>query len=312
MTSSQVSKSDHEEITGPLKPRRHPWRFVVGLLVVALLADLLWSIIANPRFQWPVVAQYFTSQAILLGVWSTIWLTAVTMVLGTLLGTLIAVARLSQNPVLQAVSWGYVWFFRSVPLLVLILFTFNIAYLVPEVSLGLPFLPPLFSAPTNSLVTPVGAAIVALTLHEAAYASETVRGGILGVDQGQFEAASALGIGRRRQMVRIIIPQAMRSIVPTFGNQLIGLLKGTSMVSIIAVSDLLYSAQSVYNRTFQIVPLLIVATLWYLVMTTLLTWLQANIERYFAKGAVRNRAPSLLSRLRNGEPARPGPTVGES
>ncbi|MGI3166884.1 amino acid ABC transporter permease [Pseudooceanicola sp. 200-1SW] len=284
-------------ITAPLKPRRHPIRAVVGILVIGLLVDLLWNIAANPGFQWDVVGRYFTSRTILLGLWATIWLTALTIVLGFVLGTLLAVARLSKNPVLQAVSFLYVWFFRSVPLLVLILFTFNVAYLLPEIRLGLPLLPPFWVGDTNDLITPVGAAILALTLHESAYAAEIVRGGILSVDQGQFEAASALGISRRRQMTRIVIPQAMRSILPAFGNQLIGLLKGTSMVSVIAVGDLLYSAQAVYNRTFQVVPLLMVATLWYVVVTTVLAVVQYFVERHFSRGATRNSAAPMRARL---------------
>lgn len=292
-----TSATEKPRLTGPLKPRRHPVRAVIGIIVVALVADVLWNIATNPGFQWDVVGKYFTSRTILLGLWATLWLTALTIVLGFVLGTLLAVARLSQNPVLQAASFLYVWFFRSVPLLVLILFTFNIAYLLPEIRFGLPLLPPFWTSDTNDLITPVGAAVLALTLHESAYAAEIVRGGILSVDQGQFEAASALGISRRRQMVRIVIPQAMRSILPAFGNQLIGLLKGTSMVSVIAVGDLLYSAQAVYNRTFQVVPLLMVATLWYVVVTTVLAFVQYHVERHFSRGATRNAAPGMITRL---------------
>jgi len=297
-------------VTGPLRPRRHPWRAVIGVIAVLLVANLLYKIANNQGFQWDVVARYFTAPIILRGLIGTIWLTIATVVLGFFFGTLLAVARLSQNPVLQTLSWGYVWFFRSVPLLVLILFTFNIGYLVPDIEIGLPFMEPWVSVPTNSVITPLGAGLLALTLHEAAYAAEIVRGGILGVDQGQFEAASALGISRRRTMMRIVIPQAMRSIIPSAGNQLIGMLKGTSMVSVIAVGDLLYSAQTVYNRTFQVVPLLMVATLWYVVVTTLMSWGQFYVERYFARGATRQMALTPLQRVRTwlrsppAEPAR--------
>jgi polar amino acid transport system permease protein len=288
-----------EPKTPPLVPRRHPWRVVVGGVALLFLAYLVVSIATNDGFQWDVVGRYFTAPIILWGLLTTIKLTIVTIILGFLFGTLLAMARLSKNPVLQGLSWGYVWFFRSVPLLVLILFTFNIAYLIPTIAIGLPFSAPFVSLSTNQVITPLGAGLLALTLNESAYAAEIVRGGILGVDQGQFEAAAALGMSRRRTMLRIIIPQAMRSIIPTAGNQLIGLLRGTSMVSVIAVGDLLYSAQTIYNRTFQVVPLLVVATLWYVVVTTLLSWGQYYVERHFARGALRQMPPTARQWLRS-------------
>jgi len=232
----------------------------------------------------------------------------VSILLGFALGTGLAMARLSRNPVLQGAAWVYIWFFRSVPLLVLILFAFNIAYLVPQISIGLSGRAPLLSMATNDLLTPMGAALLALVLHEAAYAAEVVRGGILAVDQGQFEAAMALGLSPRATMTRIILPQAMRAIIPAAGNQLIGLLKGTSMVSVIAVGDLLYSAQSVYSRTFQVVPLLIVVTIWYVACTSLLSLGQYYIERHFAQGALRQLRPMAWQRLR----ARFGPASVEA
>jgi len=298
-------------VTGPLRPRRHPGRVVVGAVAILFFADLLYRIAMNEGFQWDVVGQYFTAPIIMKGLVSTIWLTIATVVLGFFFGTLLAVARLSQNVVLQSLSWGYVWFFRSVPLLVLILFTFNIGYLVPVIEIGLPFMEPWISMPTNSVITPLGAGLLALTLHEAAYAAEIVRGGILGVDQGQFEAASALGMSRRRTMLRIVIPQAMRSIIPSAGNQLIGMLKGTSMVSVIAVGDLLYSAQTVYNRTFQVVPLLMVATLWYVIVTTVMAWGQYYVERYFARGATRQMPLTPLQWLRGRVGALSRPSAAE-
>jgi len=206
--------------------------------------------------------------------------------------------RLSANPVLSTLSWGYVWIFRSTPLLVQLLFWFNIGALYPTLGLGIPFGPQFVTVKTVNLLGPTLTAVIGLTLHEAAYAAEVVRGGILSVDSGQTEAAQALGIGRRRTLRRIVIPQAMRSIVPTAGNMLIGTLKGTSIVSVLAVHDLLYSVQLVYNQTYQVIPLLMVATLWYIAVTTVLSAGQFYVERHYARGSARALPPTSLQRLR--------------
>jgi polar amino acid transport system permease protein len=233
----------------------------------------------NKAFQWDVVGDYFTSASVLRGLWLTLWLTALVMVLGFALGTLLAAFRLSANPVLRAVSWGYVWLFRSMPILVQLLFWFNIGALYPQI----------LGVKTVNLLGPVTVAIVGLTLHEAAYAAEVVRGGILSVDRGQIEAAQALGLSRLRRWSKIVLPQAMRSIVPPAGNMLIGTLKGTSIVSVIAVQDLLYSVQLVYHRTYQVIPLLMVATLWYVIVTSVLSVGQYYVEKYYARGAEHRR-----------------------
>ncbi|MEU6659166.1 amino acid ABC transporter permease [Streptomyces sp. NPDC046821] len=259
--------------------RPHTGQWLAAAAVLALLAFVAQSVIRNDAFQWGVVADYFTSASILRGLVLTLWLTALVMALGFSLGTLLAVMRLSANPVLRAVSWGYVWLFRSMPILVQLLFWFNIGALYPKI----------LGVRTVDLFGPVTVAIIGLTLHEAAYAAEVVRGGILSVGRGQTEAAQALGLGRLTRLRRIVLPQAMRSILPPAGNMLIGTLKGTSIVSVIAVQDLLYSAQLVYHRTYQVIPLLLVATLWYVTVTTLLSVGQFYVERHFARGAERTR-----------------------
>ncbi|MEV6699730.1 amino acid ABC transporter permease [Streptomyces sp. NPDC051453] len=259
------------------RPRTGQW--LAAVVVLVLLALAAHSVIRNDAFQWDVVADYFTSASVLRGLGLTLWLTALVMVLGFALGTLLAVMRLSANPVLRAVSWGYVWLFRSMPILVQLLFWFNIGALYPHI-LGIR---------TVDLFGPVTVAIIGLTLHEAAYAAEVVRGGILSVDRGQIEAAQALGLSRFRSWRRIILPQAMRSIVPPAGNMLIGTLKGTSIVSVIAVQDLLYSVQLVYHRTYQVIPMLLVATIWYVVVTSLLSAGQFYVERHYARGSERTR-----------------------
>ncbi|MGX2998054.1 amino acid ABC transporter permease [Streptomyces sp. JNUCC 64] len=254
------------------RPRFGQWTAAAVLLV--LLAAAARSVVLNDAFQWDVVGQYFTTAAVLRGLWLTLWLTAVVMVLGFGLGAVLAVMRLSDNPVLRAMSWGYVWLFRSMPILVQLLFWFNIGALYPQI----------LGVRTVNLLDPITVAVIGLTLHEAAYAAEVVRGGILSVGRGQIEAAQAVGLSRWRRWRRIVLPQAMRSIVPPAGNMLIGTLKGTSIVSVIAVADLLYSVQLVYHRTYEVIPLLLVATIWYVVVTSVLSVGQYYVERHYARG----------------------------
>ncbi|MCS0602061.1 amino acid ABC transporter permease [Streptomyces sp. LP11] len=255
-------------------PQRRYGQWAAAVVVLVLLGLAVNSVLRNKAFQWDVVADYFTTDSVLRGLWLTLWLTAVVMVLGFALGTLLAAFRLSANPVLRAVGWGYVWLFRSIPILVQLLLWFNIGALYPQV----------LGVKTVDLLSPVAVAIVGLTLHEAAYAAEVVRGGILSVDRGQIEAAQALGLSRWRRWRRIVLPQAMRAIVPPAANMLIGTLKGTSIVSVIAVNDLLFSAQLIYHRTYQVIPLLMVATLWYAVVTSVLGIGQYYVEKHYARG----------------------------
>ncbi|WP_258564572.1 amino acid ABC transporter permease [Streptomyces himalayensis] len=279
-------------------PRRRVGRWLAAAGALLVFAMVLNSVVRNPAFQWGVVGRYFTTSAVLDGLLLTLWLTGAVMVLGFLLGTPLAVMRLSGNPVLRTLSWGYVWIFRSTPLLVQLLFWFNIGALYPTLGLGIPFGPEFVTVKTVNLFGPTLTAVIGLTLHEAAYAAEVVRGGVLSVESGQTEAAQALGLSRTRTLRRIVIPQAMRSIVPTAGNMLIGTLKGTSIVSVLAVHDLLYSVQLVYNQTYQVIPLLMVATLWYIAVTTVLSAGQFYVERYYARGNARELPPTPLQRLR--------------
>lgn len=282
----------------PIVPRRHVGRGLSAAAALLVLAMVLASVVRNEAFQWGVVGRYFTTAAVLDGLLLTLWLTGAVMVLGFLFGTVLAVMRLSANPVLRTLSWGYVWIFRSTPLLVQLLFWFNIGALYPTLGLGIPYGPQLFTVKTVNLLGPTLTAVIGLTLHESAYAAEVVRGGILSVDPGQTEAAQALGLSRLRTLRRIVVPQAMRSIVPTAGNMLIGTLKGTSIVSVLAVHDLLYSVQLVYNQNYQVIPLLMVATVWYVATTTVLSGGQYYVERYYARGASRSLPPTPPQRLR--------------
>ncbi|MEU7472463.1 amino acid ABC transporter permease [Streptomyces sp. NPDC044984] len=290
----------HETDSPRIVPRRNVGRLLAAAVALLLFAMTVNSVVRNSAFQWDVVGRYLTTSAVLDGLLLTLWLTAAVTALGFLLGIPLAVMRLSANPVLRTLSWGFVWIFRSTPLLVQLLFWFNIGALYPTLGLGLPFGPEFVTVKTVNVLGPTLTAVIGLTLHEAAYAAEVVRGGILSVDAGQTEAAQALGLGRRRTLRRIVVPQAMRSIVPTAGNMLIGTLKGTSIVSVLAVHDLLFSVQLIYNRTYQVIPLLLVATLWYIAVTTVLSVGQYYVERYYARGAARALPPTPLQRLRAG------------
>jgi polar amino acid transport system permease protein len=279
--------------------RLHWGWWALTALVLVLAASLAKSLISNPNVQWGVVKQYFLSSEILHGLIRTLELTALSMVVGVVIGVITAVMRLSPVRILSTFALGYIWFFRGTPLLVQIIFWYNLAALFPKVSIGIPFGGPTFwSAGTNSIVTPFAASLLALALNEGAYMSEIVRGGIISVDGGQQEAAKALGMRSRRVMRRIVLPQAMRVIVPPTGNQVISMLKSTALVSATSMPELLYSAQLIYQRTFQTIPLLIVASFWYLIVTTVLSFGQYYLERHFARGNRTALPPTPWQRAR--------------
>ena len=284
-------EQDHQLLNARLVGARHPGQWVGAVLVLVLLAMLVHTLVTNGRFQWGVVGDYFVSGSILRGLLLTLWLTAAVMACGFLLGIGLAAMRLSSNPILRTLSFGYVWLVRSVPPLVQLLFWYEIASLYPQLSLGVPFGHEFVTVKTAHLFTGILAAFVGLTVDTAAFSAEIVRGGILSVERGQSEAAEAIGLGRGRIFRRIVLPQAMPAIVPATGNLLIGLLKATSIVSVIAVQDLLYSVQLIYQQNFLIMPLLMVATLWYIILTTVLSIGQYFVERYYAKGKRRDQGP---------------------
>lgn len=286
---------------------------MAGILVLAAMA--LHTVLTNPRFQWSVVFGYFLSGSVLRGLLRTIELTTAAMVLGLLLGVVLAVMRLSVNPFLSGTSWLYINVFRGTPLLVQLIFWFNLSALYPELSLGIPFGPSFASGSSNKFITPLAAAILGLSLNEAAYLAEIVRGGLLSVDSGQSEAGQALGMSRRRVLRRIVLPQAMRVIVPPTGNETINMLKTTSLVSVLSMPDLLYSVQIIYSRTYETIPLLITASLWYLIVTSILTVGQFYLERHFGRGGSRaapgGRLQTLLRRFipRHERPATTTPNL---
>lgn len=262
-------------------------------IVVLLGAEAAWGVVTNKNFEWPVVAEWFAEASILRGLEVTLGLTVISMTIGTALGVVLAIARLSTSRLLSGLAGLYIWFFRGTPLLVQLIFWYNLSTLFPRLSIGLPFGPEFYSWKTNDVITPLTAAIAGLALNEAAYMAEIVRGGLLSVDSGQMETARAFGMSRLRALWRIILPQAMRAIIPPTGNQLISMIKATSLVSVIAMADLLYSAQAVYNRTFQVIPLLLVVVTWYLLITSILNVFQSAIERYYARSDARSGAPRV-------------------
>jgi len=280
-------------------PVRHPWRWVSAAAVFLIAADAIYTLITAPNMDWSVVGRYLFQRLILEGVSLTLALTVVAMVIGIVLGAILAVMRISPNPVMSAVSWFYIWFFRGTPVLVQVFFWWNLAIILPRLGIGIaPNGPWLLSASTNELITPFVAAMLGLGLNEAAYMSEIVRAGIISVDQGQTEAAQALGMTRLQVMQRIVLPQAMRVIIPPTGNETISMLKTTSLAFVATVPELYTRAQQIANFNFKVVELLTVASLWYLFMTSILTIGQYYIERYFARGSQRQLPPTPFQRFR--------------
>jgi polar amino acid transport system permease protein len=281
-------------------PVRHPGRWVAAAIILYLSAALVKSVATNPRFEWGIIRHYFTSSRVLQGLVTTLELTVLCMAIGIVIGILLAVMRLSVNPLVSGASWLYIWLFRGTPVLVQILFWGYISALYPSLSLGIPLGPQFVHFSANSVISPFVAGMLALGLNEGAYMAEIVRAGIISVDEGQTEAAQSLGMTRLQTMRRIVLPQAMRVIVPPTGNETISMLKTTSLVSVIAVTDLLYSVQLIYAVNYRTIPLLIVASIWYLIVTTLLSFGQYYLERYFGRGAARELPPTPLQRLRRG------------
>ena len=279
-------------------PVRRPGRWVAAAIILYLAAAIVKSVATNPRFEWGIIRHYFTSSRVLQGLITTLELTVLCMAIGIAIGIVLAVMRLSPNPLVSGASWIYIWFFRGTPVLVQILFWGFFAALYPRVSLGIPLGPQFVHFSANSVITPFVAGMLALGLNEGAYMAEIVRAGIISVDEGQTEAAQSLGMTRLQTIRRIVLPQAMRVIVPPTGNETISMLKTTSLVSVIAVTELLYSVQLIYAVNYRTIPLLIVASIWYLIVTTLLSFGQYYLERYFARGAARELPPTPLQRLR--------------
>jgi polar amino acid transport system permease protein len=276
-------------------PVRRWGQWLATIVILLVAAMIVQSVSTNPNFEWETVFSYFFDGRILRGLGTTLLLTVIAMVIGSVIGVIMAVGRQSRNVVVSGAAGAFVAFFRGTPLLVQLIFWFNLAALYPVLSLGVPFGPALLNADTNTVITPLLAAILGLGLNEGAYMSEIVRAGLLSVDPGQTDAAEALGLKKKQVFRRIVLPQAMRVIIPPTGNETISMLKTTSLVSVIAIPDILFAAQTIYSRSFQVIPLLITVSLWYLLVTTVLSIGQYFLERHFKRGDRRilERSPLL-------------------
>ncbi len=299
----------------PIKavPVRHPGRWVAMAVLAVLVAMFIHLLVTNSRFQWQFMVNNMFRPPVIAGLRGTIALALSAMAIGVALGIVIAVFRLSPNPILSRVAWVYTWFFRAVPRLVLCTLFGNLGLLWHRIDFGLPFdqeIGRLFGVSdftariggftANDILNGFVAGMLALALSEAAYMAEIVRGGIQSIDPGQSEAAEALGLTRTQTLRRIVLPQAMRVIVPPTGNEMIAMLKDTSLVSAVPISvELFFQLQAIAHRTLQIMPMLVAACIWYLIMVSIMMVGQFYLERYFSRGysGVRPAGRSLRSRL---------------
>lgn len=261
--------------------------WVAGGIAVALAGLIVYSLVTNQRFRWHVVGEFLFSERILIGMGLTVFLTVACMAGSFILGIVLALMDSSKNPFVRGMAQSYLWVFRGTPVLVQLLLWFNLAALYPRI--GVPG--SIFEWSTNDLISPLSAAIIGLTLNEAAYMAEIIRSGLTSVDTGQSEAAKALGMRGSLSFRRVVLPQAMRVIVPPTGNETISMLKYTSLVSVIALPELLYSAQIIASQNFQVIPLLLVATIWYLFLTSVLSLVQRRVEKRFGRSSAIIAAP---------------------
>ena len=285
MTSSRIDAGDLAQIAGlRIVPKRFYGRWFAAALIVAVLV-WLGVAFAKGDIAWPVVAQFFTAPAILSGLTNTLIMTVCAMALGIVLGVVFAIMYMSPNPVLRGVALFYIWFFRGTPLLLQLLIWFNLALVCPTIGI-----PGLFSWRTIDIIGPFMGTLLGLGMNQGAYTAEVVRGGILSVDAGQTEAAKAIGMTRLTTLRRIVLPQAMRVIIPPVGNEVISMVKLTSVASVIQYAEILRNAQTIYYANARVIELLIVAAGWYLLVVTLLQIGQYFLERHFSKGrGVRRR-----------------------
>ncbi|MBV1852381.1 amino acid ABC transporter permease [Catellatospora tritici] len=284
----------------PIKaiPVRHPGRWVAIGVIALIGAMFLHMLLTNSAFQWQFMFQHMFTPPVLRGLWGTVSITVCSMIIGVLLGILVAVARLSENPILRGTSWAYTWFFRAVPRLVLLAVLGNLGILWPRLEFGVPFdrwIGALFGIEnatwrvggieTRALLSGFAVGVLGLALSEAAYMAEIVRAGMLSVEPGQQEAATALGMSRFQALRRVVLPQAMRVIIPPTGNETIAMLKDTSLLIVVPVTtELFFQLDAIGKRTFQIFPMYVAAILWYLFLVSLLLVGQYFLERHFGRG----------------------------
>ena len=270
--------------------KRHLGRWSTAAVLLVVVALLARSLAANPNLEWSTIGHYLFSGIILEGLVTTIELSLICQVLAMILGVVFAGLAQSPNPILRAISSGYVWFFRATPLLVQLIFWYNLALLFPQLSLGIPFTDLGHSWSTTALISGYSAAVLGLSLNDGAYMAEIVRGGLLSVPPGQTEAAQSIGMRRLQVLTRVTLPQAVKTMIPPTGNQFINLIKATSLVSVIGGGELLTNAQNIYSQNFKVIPLLMVATIWYLALVTVLSVGQHYLERWGRQGSTRRQS----------------------
>lgn len=279
-------------------PLKHPWRWVIAAILVVAFVGLAVSLWDNHNVDHPTIAQYIFNPRILSGVGLTLVLTVVAMIVSSVLGVLLAVMRLSNNPVMNVLAWLYIWIFRGTPLLIQIVFWGYLGLLYSQISLGIPFTDfTIFSTDTNTLIPAFTAGLLALTLNQAAYSAEIVRAGMLSVDVGQHEAAYSVGMSPTFTLFKVVLPQAMRVIIPPMGNETISMLKNTSLLSVIAVLELYTVATQISSQSLRQVELLVVVSCWYLFLTSVLSIPQYYLERHFGRGNARNLPPTPIGRV---------------
>jgi len=280
-------------------PLRHPWRLVAAAVITILVGLFLYGMATNPAYRWNIFAKYLFNDRILFGVWNTLQLTIYSMVIAIVLGVVLAVMRLSPNPIFRSVSWVFLWIFRGTPIYVQLSFWGLIPTIYANIQLGVPFGPSFFHLNLQALSIPFILAMLGLALNEAAYMAEIIRAGISSVPEGQSEASTALGMSWGMTMRRTVIPQAMRVIIPPTGNEVISMLKTTSLVTAVPYAFDLYSiaTREIAARTFEPVPLALVAVAWYLLMTSILMVGQYYLERYYSRGASRKLTTRQLEAL---------------
>ena len=290
-------------------PLRHPWRWVTAIVILILLGLFLYGAATNPAFRWSTYREYlFNERVLTVGLLNTLQLTVYSMIAAIILGVILAVMRLSPNPVLRSVSWMYLWIFRGTPVYVQLVFWGLVPTIYQNIQLGVPFGPSLLHINLQALSIPFLLAIIGLALNEAAYMAEIIRAGINSVPEGQMEASIALGMGWGLAMRRTVLPQAMRVIIPPTGNEVISMLKTTSLVTAVPFTLDLYgiTSREIAARTFEPVPLLLVAATWYLVVTSILMVGQYYLERYYSRGASRRLTSKQLEALAKAQIQNPG------
>jgi polar amino acid transport system permease protein len=290
-------------------PLRHPWRWVAAVVIVILVLLFIYGAATNKAYGWDTYSKYLFDQRVAQGAWHTLQLTVYSMVLAIALGVVLAVMRLSPNPVFRSVSWVYLWIFRGTPVYVQLVFWGLLPTIYKNVQLGVPFGPTFFHVNLQSLSIPFLLAVLGLALNEAAYMAEIIRAGISSVPEGQSEASTALGMSWGMTMRRTVLPQAMRVIIPPTGNEVISMLKTTSLVTAVPYTLDLYgiTSREIASRLFEPIPLLLVAATWYLAVTSVLMVGQFYLERYFSRGATRKLTTKQLEALAKAQMGEPRP-----